>query len=86
MLFRVFLILILTENSTKGDEFWWRDCKPRHEEPLLCLEHKTQYHDRPIIYDECLCDTNGCNQHMQPIVTPSPGMTISTIRLCLTKL
>ena len=65
----------LPVNST-SEEFWWRGCKPRHDDPLLCMEHKTEYHDRNVVYDECVCDTNECNRVMGPIVTPSPGNKI----------
>ena len=66
--------LLLVHNDS-SEEFWWRGCKPKHEEPLICSEHKYQYHDRDVYIDECLCDTDLCNKDMAPLVTTTPGIT-----------
>ena len=51
--------------------FWWRGCRAKHEEQLICTEQKLSHNDHEITYDECLCDTNECNREMGPIVTPT---------------
>ena len=68
------LTLIFSVDSIKGN-FWWRGCKAKHEELLICTEHKISHNDREITYDECLCDTNECNREMGPIVTPTTSTT-----------
>ena len=56
-------------------ELWWRSCKAKHNDQLLCTEHKSMFNDHEVIKDECLCDTDECNRDIGPIVTPTTSTT-----------
>ena len=49
------------------DEKWQRGCKMLINQTLGCSQHKWFHDDKETVVDECVCNTNLCNEEMDPI-------------------
>ena len=57
---------------------WWRGCKPDHDEPLGCTQHKFNHGDQEYVVDECVCKETECNKEMGPIPTDTTTAPTTT--------
>ena len=57
---------------------WQRGCKPLGDETLGCSEHEFSHDGQEITVDECICNSNLCNNEMGPMETSTtPKITTS---------